>query len=39
MGQLARKNARRRYCSNDIIPKYEAYYERVLNAEGKTAVV
>ena len=37
MGQLARKNARRHYCSNDIIPKYEAYYERVLNAEGKTA--
>jgi len=37
MGQLARKNARRRYCSNDIIPKYEAYYERVLNAEGRTA--
>jgi L-malate glycosyltransferase len=34
MGALARKNARRRYCSNDIIPKYEAYYERVLNSSG-----
>ncbi len=37
MGQMARKNARRRYCSNDIIPKYEAYYERVLRGEGATA--
>jgi N-acetyl-alpha-D-glucosaminyl L-malate synthase BshA len=34
MGEMARKNARRRYCSNDIIPKYEAYYERVLNSTG-----
>jgi N-acetyl-alpha-D-glucosaminyl L-malate synthase BshA len=32
MGEMARKNARRRYCSNDIIPKYEAYYEKVLDA-------
>ena len=30
MGQKARVNARKRYCSNDIIPKYEAYYRRVL---------
>lgn len=37
MGQMARKNARRYYCSNDIIPKYEAYYERVLRGEGATA--
>jgi N-acetyl-alpha-D-glucosaminyl L-malate synthase BshA len=37
MGQMARKNARRRYCSNDIIPMYEAYYERVLNSVGATA--
>ena len=30
MGQKARANARKRYCSNDIIPRYEAYYRRVL---------
>lgn len=32
MGQMARKDARRQYCSNDIIPLYEAYYEKVLNS-------
>ncbi|HXX19424.1 MAG TPA: N-acetyl-alpha-D-glucosaminyl L-malate synthase BshA [Candidatus Acidoferrum sp.] len=32
MGEMARVNARRRYCSNDIIPQYEAYYEKVLNS-------
>jgi L-malate glycosyltransferase len=32
MGEMARKDARRQYCSNDIIPLYEAYYEKVLNA-------
>jgi len=32
MGQMARVNARRQYCSNDIIPRYEAFYEKVLNA-------
>jgi len=31
MGEMARVNARRQYCSNDIIPRYEAYYDRVLN--------
>jgi L-malate glycosyltransferase len=31
MGQMARVNARRQYCANDIIPRYEAYYERILN--------
>jgi N-acetyl-alpha-D-glucosaminyl L-malate synthase BshA len=30
MGQKARINARKRYCANDIIPKYEAYYRSVL---------
>ena len=30
MGQKARVNARARYCSNDIIPRYEAYYRKVL---------
>jgi L-malate glycosyltransferase len=32
MGEMARVNARRRYCSNDIIPQYEAFYEKILNA-------
>jgi len=32
MGEQARVNARRRYCSNDVIPQYEAYYEKVLKA-------
>lgn len=32
MGEMARKNARRQYCSNDIVPRYEAFYEKVLNA-------
>ncbi|MGB9069780.1 MAG: N-acetyl-alpha-D-glucosaminyl L-malate synthase BshA [Candidatus Acidiferrales bacterium] len=34
MGETARANARRKYCSNDIIPLYEAYYEKILNATG-----
>jgi len=32
MGQQARINARAKYCANDVIPMYEAYYRRVLNA-------
>jgi len=32
MGQQARVDARKRYCANDVIPKYEEYYERVLNS-------
>jgi N-acetyl-alpha-D-glucosaminyl L-malate synthase BshA len=35
MGQRARVNARKKYCANDIIPQYEAYYQQVL---GSTAV-
>lgn len=30
MGQQARVHARKNYCANDIIPKYEAYYQKVL---------
>jgi L-malate glycosyltransferase len=30
MGQRARKNARRKFCANDVIPMYERYYEQVL---------
>ena len=32
MGQQARVNARRNYCSNDVVPLYEAYYEQVIGA-------
>jgi L-malate glycosyltransferase len=32
MGEMARVNARRQYCSNDIVPRYEAYYDKILNA-------
>ena len=37
MGQMARASARRQYCSNDIIPLYEAYYAKVLNSAGNFA--
>ncbi len=37
MGQIARVNARKKYCSNDVIPQYEAYYRQVLNASGGAA--
>ncbi len=30
LGQQARASARRKYCTEDIIPRYEAYYENVL---------
>ena len=30
MGLRARVNARRKFCANDVIPLYEAYYARVL---------
>ena len=34
MGQRARINARRKYCAEDIIPHYEAYYQRVIQKAG-----
>lgn len=37
MGQQARINARRKFCSNDVIPQYEAYYQKVLNSAGAAA--
>jgi L-malate glycosyltransferase len=37
MGEMARANARRRYCSNDIIPLYEDYYRKILDAAGSPA--
>ena len=30
MGQRARINAKKKFCANDVIPAYEAYYRRVL---------
>jgi N-acetyl-alpha-D-glucosaminyl L-malate synthase BshA len=34
MGQQARKSARSKYCANDVIPRYEAYYRKILNSVG-----
>jgi glycosyltransferase involved in cell wall biosynthesis len=36
MGRRARANARLKYCADDVIPRYEAYYEKVL-ASGTNA--
>jgi N-acetyl-alpha-D-glucosaminyl L-malate synthase BshA len=30
MGQRARLDAKKKFCANDVIPQYEAYYRRVL---------
>jgi L-malate glycosyltransferase len=34
MGKQARIDARKKFCSNDVIPLYEAYYQQVLNASS-----
>jgi N-acetyl-alpha-D-glucosaminyl L-malate synthase BshA len=31
MGKLARINAKKKFCANDVIPAYERYYQRVLS--------
>ena len=31
LGKLARVNAKKNFCSNDVIPTYERYYQRVLS--------
>jgi len=31
MGQLARLNAKKKFCANDVIPTYESYYRQVLS--------
>jgi len=36
MGQTARVNARKKYCANDVIPMYEAYYRQVVGAATAT---
>jgi N-acetyl-alpha-D-glucosaminyl L-malate synthase BshA len=37
MGKLARVNARKKFCANDIIPQYEEYYRKVLEAGSAAA--
>lgn len=32
MGQSARMNAKKKFCASDVIPRYERYYERVLES-------
>jgi L-malate glycosyltransferase len=34
MGKQARIDARKKFCSNDVIPLYEAYYQKVLDASS-----
>jgi N-acetyl-alpha-D-glucosaminyl L-malate synthase BshA len=36
MGQRARLDAKSKFCANDVIPRYEQYYQRVLS-ESKAA--
>jgi L-malate glycosyltransferase len=38
MGQIARVNARKKYCSKDVIPMYEAYYRQVIGDTGAANV-
>ena len=37
MGQRARVNAKKKYCANDVIPMYEAYYQQVIAATATPA--
>ena len=30
VGKIARIHAKKKFCANDVIPQYEAYYERIL---------
>lgn len=36
MGQTARISARKKYCANDVIPLYEAYYRQVIGSVAAT---
>jgi N-acetyl-alpha-D-glucosaminyl L-malate synthase BshA len=38
MGLQARASAKKKYCTNDIIPRYEAYYRRVLGGVASARV-
>jgi N-acetyl-alpha-D-glucosaminyl L-malate synthase BshA len=35
MGELARIHARQKYCASDIIPRYEAFYRRILEQDSR----
>ncbi|HEY2460596.1 MAG TPA: N-acetyl-alpha-D-glucosaminyl L-malate synthase BshA [Candidatus Acidoferrum sp.] len=37
MGHAARINAKKKYCSNDVIPQYERYYQQVLEQSSASA--
>jgi N-acetyl-alpha-D-glucosaminyl L-malate synthase BshA len=37
MGKTARVHAKKKFCSNDVIPQYERYYERVLEESASAA--
>lgn len=37
MGQQARIDAKKKFCSNDVIPLYEAYYEKILGSSSTAA--
>ena len=37
MGQQARIDAKKKFCSNDVIPLYEAYYEKILGSSSAAA--
>jgi N-acetyl-alpha-D-glucosaminyl L-malate synthase BshA len=39
MGHRARINARKKFCANDVIPKYESYYQQVLEQRSMAAPV
>jgi N-acetyl-alpha-D-glucosaminyl L-malate synthase BshA len=39
MGQRARINARKKFCANDVIPKYESYYQQVLEQRSMAVPV
>ena len=32
LGKIARLDARKKFCANDVIPMYVRYYERVLES-------
>jgi N-acetyl-alpha-D-glucosaminyl L-malate synthase BshA len=36
MGKVARVNAKKKYCANDVIPLYESYYRQVIEAVATT---
>jgi glycosyltransferase involved in cell wall biosynthesis len=37
VGLLARAHAKKKFCANDVIPKYERYYEQVLAQQRSMA--